>query len=425
MKMKRTLLLLSVLLAVCCPAYSGQERVAEVERLLKEDLSRAGGNTNSYEFRIVRDTPAPAGYKAFYISHYGRHGSRSAWNRGEYDTVVSILTRARSAGILNAEGLDVCVEAENILKAHNGMNGRLTPKGVREHEMLAQRMYRRFPGVLKGKKAVRVISSTVPRCLVSMSGFTNALSALNPALDFSFDAGETYQTYINETGSKEPRKKIIEPMLDSLAGTMPYDTSCLVRRLFTDGKAAENLIRDVHKFNTTLYNMASISEDFEIDDCILEKFPFDFIYRSWSVFNHSLYMYNCNSVEIGKERLPWAEKLVTDFVTKADEVIAGGNYAADLRFGHDFPLLGLVSHLGLEGVGDRLSFNEVDGKWWGFFQIPMASNLQMIFYRNKAGKVLVKFLYNEQETLLRGMEPECGPYYSWDKVKSDIAGYLR
>ena len=55
----------------------------------------------------------------------------------------------------------------------------------------------------------------------------------------------------------------------------------------------------------------------------------------------------------------------------------------------------------------------------------MASNLQMVFYRNRAGKVLVKFLYQEQERMLRNLESVTGPYYDWETVKANIRGYKR
>ena len=55
----------------------------------------------------------------------------------------------------------------------------------------------------------------------------------------------------------------------------------------------------------------------------------------------------------------------------------------------------------------------------------MASNLQAVFYRNRAGKVLVKFLYQEQERKLRGMESVTGPYYDWTELRSRIEGYKR
>ena len=52
--------------------------------------------------------------------------------------------------------------------------------------------------------------------------------------------------------------------------------------------------------------------------------------------------------------------------------------------------------------------------------MPMAANLQMVFYRNTSDEVLVKILYNEKETLVRGLAPQAGPYYAWKDLKAKI-----
>ena len=52
--------------------------------------------------------------------------------------------------------------------------------------------------------------------------------------------------------------------------------------------------------------------------------------------------------------------------------------------------------------------------------MPMAANLQMVFYRNTSDEVLVKILYNEKETLVRGLAPQTGPYYAWKDLKAKI-----
>ncbi|MBO7070620.1 MAG: hypothetical protein J6W09_04935 [Bacteroidales bacterium] len=58
--------------------------------------------------------------------------------------------------------------------------------------------------------------------------------------------------------------------------------------------------------------------------------------------------------------------------------------------------------------------------------VCLACNLQMVFYRSrKGGPVLVKFLVNEKETLLRGLTPVQGPYYDWSLVRENIAGWQR
>ena len=52
--------------------------------------------------------------------------------------------------------------------------------------------------------------------------------------------------------------------------------------------------------------------------------------------------------------------------------------------------------------------------------MTMASNLQLVFYRNDKGDVIVKVLYNEGEVRLRGVMPVCGPYYSWHDMKARL-----
>ena len=54
---------------------------------------------------------------------------------------------------------------------------------------------------------------------------------------------------------------------------------------------------------------------------------------------------------------------------------------------------------------------------WADFRItPMATNLQFIFYRNKAGEVIVKLLHNEKECRLP-VESDMAPYYPWKQLR--------
>ena len=64
-----------------------------------------------------------------------------------------------------------------------------------------------------------------------------------------------------------------------------------------------------------------------------------------------------------------------------------------------------------------------------FRLIPMAANIQLVFYRKTApepaegpasGDILVKFLMNETETSIP-LATDCYPYYHW----SDVEPYYR
>ena len=93
MNLKR-ILTLPLLLALSLGAGAQQ---AEVVRLFAENPDRASNNMHSYEFDPIVDTPAPKGFKPFYITHYGRHGSRYEQN--------STFARNAQAGFTSLDSL--------------------------------------------------------------------------------------------------------------------------------------------------------------------------------------------------------------------------------------------------------------------------------------------------------------------------------
>ena len=87
--MKKTILLLmSVLMAVV-----GWAQGSSALEQLKADPRRAYGTDYPYSYEAQTMTKAPSGYKPFYISHYGRHGSRYYWNVCSTE-LDSLLTKA-------------------------------------------------------------------------------------------------------------------------------------------------------------------------------------------------------------------------------------------------------------------------------------------------------------------------------------------
>ena len=170
-------------LLIAIPSFSQQKMDPESVRLLKEDMTRAGVNTNSYEVPEIKDSKVPKGYKPFYISHYGRHGSRNNWGRRYYERLFQRLTSAKEAGILSQSG-DSLLKSVSLIKdieLQGGVDGRLTPRGVREHQGIAERMFNRYPRVFKkGNHKIRAVSSTTPRCIVSMAAFTTSLQKQAP-----------------------------------------------------------------------------------------------------------------------------------------------------------------------------------------------------------------------------------------------------
>ena len=227
----------------------------EMVRFLREFPQRAAFNTHSYEFLPVHDTGAPQGYQAFYISHYGRHGSRSDWAGNLlYGQVLDVLKKAGEEGVaLTPAGDSLLQAATIILEKYDGMDGRLTPRGVREHARLAQRMYDRFPEVFtQGSRHIRAVASTSPRCLVSMNGFTARLQAIMPDLDMDLDTGEKFMEYISKAENDTISLRTREALAARYGGNgmMPptQDKETVFRNLFQNPEAGKALVKNPDMF---------------------------------------------------------------------------------------------------------------------------------------------------------------------------------
>ena len=319
--------------------------------------------------------------------------------------------------MLSWKGREAYEKLVEMCEAGDGMREMLTPVGVREHKGIAARMYDRFPEVFRKSKKVEARSSTVQRCVLSMGAFTTALAAKDPELDIDLLTGQRYMDYIAHTTGYGEATAGSEKLLKAHKKAHPRDTVKVFELMFNDPAEGRALIKNAYRFESNLIDCANYCQCLGVEDVFHRCMPFEVYYDAWSLKNRSLYIVHCNSAEYGDRRIPIGKPLVDDIIAKADAAVEGNGRAADLRFGHDYPLMALTGWLDLQGVGGRYSFDEIDDKWFGSWNICMASNLQLIFYRNKGGDVLVKCLYNERETLINGLEPFYGPYYRWDELR--------
>ena len=128
-------------------------------------------------------TKAPKGYKVFYISHYGRHGARYAWQSDIYDWMNSTLAEAAESGNLTEYGQDYKRRFDILYPEVRYRVGDLSRKGWKQQEKLAERMYKNFPKVFPDGAEVRAWTSTSTRCVMTMSAFCQGLKGMNPKID--------------------------------------------------------------------------------------------------------------------------------------------------------------------------------------------------------------------------------------------------
>lgn len=409
---------LAVSIALAASAFSFSAKAQSYNELLEENPERAGGVYHYYEYAPSTFTKAPKGYKPFYISHYGRHGSRYHTSENLFKGAIEILSSAEKAGMLTNEGMLLKNQIDTINAEHQGMFGMLTERGAAEHRGIAGRMSANYPEVFKGGRGeVECVSSYWPRCLISMANFTSAIRERNGELSFHYVTGPKYLDYISmdlDTKAVAKQSNVLRRhLLDSLVS---YDR--FFAAIFTDPAKAAEFIPKPKEFMDNVFMAGSISPNTLAHPDIFSHFSTEELTGLWISRNDKFYYSYGISAEAGEYVSSIAKPLIEDIVAKADAAVRPeSDRAADLRFGHDVGLLPLVGTIGIDGMEERWKSNGVHSHWFDFQMIPMASNLQMIFFRNKKGDVLVKLVYNDRETHINAVKTVGGTFHKWDDLR--------
>jgi len=395
----------------------------EVRALLKEDPSRMSNYHHCYEIPSISDTRAPKGYKPFYISHYGRHGERYHTSIRNYDRQIAPLEAMDSAGILTAKGKNLLEDLRFLRRETDRMDGILTRKGAMTHQGIATRMYKRYPEVFvqKARDSVFCASTAVHRCILSMGNFSLALNNFAPNLKFSINAGLRYTDYLCNPASEMSRGDAFEEWRKTvLANEFPVKS--MMEELVTDISEAEKYCGDPGLFCYYIINALDITQCLDGPQPDISKYiPREAVFPFWKIANVRFALGNANTAENGDKRpREVGGPILRDVVMRADKAIAGNAVCADFRFGHDTGIMPLVSLLDLNGLGSEISIYNSPWSFPIFNVIPMGANIQMVFYRNRHGDVLVKLLLNEVESTIPVLADVAvnGVYYPWESLRA-------
>ena len=361
------------------------------------------------------------GYKPFYISHFGRHGSRYLSSPKYTKAAFDYFTIAKNEGLLTERG-DSLYNAMNLInKAHDGMYGELAPLGAKEHRGIAKRMYEREKKVFKSRSRtkVRCVSSIYSRCILSMANFTEELSSHAPSLEMTYLVGKRYnQEYLNvqpDPVFKPEANRII----DSLK-CVALNPEKLLSIYLTDTEKVKQFSLNVYEVEMGIYFYWGVSFDLDYLGLDLTNLiPLDEMAACGTI--ESTYRFATVGVpeDFRKYTFATGEKLLKDIVRKADEATkADSDLAADLRFAHDSGMLPLCSLLGIEGY-PTYSVNEAYKNWNMAEVVPMCANIQIVFYRGK-DDILVKILVNEEVAHIPNMTPIFNNYYRWNDIRNHI-----
>ena len=345
-----------------------------------------GGVYYAYPVTETVLAEAPEGYKPFYISHYGRHGSRWLTNDNRYIWVNKHFEDQKN---LTKLGLDVRKRLDKIWKNAKGNGGQLTKLGGRQHRGIAKRMYQNFPQLFTAEAHLTAHSSTVSRCKTSMENFVAELKSQNPSIQLNPITREEDMAWIAYTS---PEQKALE---NRTLIPLKISPDRFVKALFKD----PSKVKDPTKLLMELHTIASDMQDVELDVSLYDLFTPEEMLAVYAKNNESMTIVHGDV--IGNEGIParCAISLWQKIEADAETAIAQGGVGADLRFGHDSNLFRLMTLMGLDIQGKPMDD-----------LLPMAANLQIVFYRNTQGEVLVQLLRNEHSM----------GFMTWKELKQQV-----
>ena len=413
--MKKAILLISVLI-LGLTSVAAQDRAREDSILAANPDRLYGYNDVIRPSEFEAPSKPPKGYEPFYIAHYGRHGSRFAWNKKTYTWIDEVLTTQRAADNLTDFGLSLQEAYKPFAELCAPQTGDLTRKGWEQHKAIAKHMYKSYPKLFKRNPKIFAASSNSHRAMMSMQAFCLGLKECDPKLDVYAQMSSLYfDDCIPESGSNPNKLGPQDNLPRAHAGEESsnytdklIDTDALLKRIFKDPDAALGSEKDSWLYELYMAYIGLNSLDFEV------KLPEFLTYDELMGF----YLSDCVwFYEAMGDALNYAA-LIKRLVESADEALAESRPSVKLRYGHDYVLDRYLSLAGINYFGREIPSIEEAYVYYPVREIPMGCNVQFVFYKSKKSpEVLVKPVLNGREGTLP-VEPVQGCYYKWSDYKA-------
>lgn len=422
--MKRLIFILSVFTLF----FSADAKVIKKDQMSAENLGKFAGSVYAYEAPTEPLTPAPKGFKPVYLTHFGRHGSRFLDNASNYDRPYNILKEADDAGALTDFGKDVLRRVGIIRAEADQRAGDLTPKGMQQHRDIARRMVENYPELFKDGKTIMARSTTSHRVLVSEYSALMQIIRMRPKIRIDYDSSNHDEPWMyTEDRAVSAHKRKINAAVQEFNQRHTHPER-LMKALFKDPA----YITDVQgrdqsgSLYSSLYDLASYAQGSDPGVDLNDVFTYDEWYDLFLMNNMRWYSQGGYS-PLTDNVVPYGHCVtLQNFIDFADEALAGNGVSVMLRYGHEVTLMSFFSLLDLNGSGYSTDdLESVADHWVAYDLAHMGGNVQWVFFRDRKGNVIVKFLMNEEEATLPESVPfykdakgrEQKPYYRWEDVR--------
>ncbi|MBP3850723.1 MAG: histidine-type phosphatase [Prevotella sp.] len=368
-------------------------------------------------------SPAPQGKHPFFISHYGRSGSRYHSKIKNYDGPWQVLQQAESSGKLTPLGRDVLHRIALIRQEATNRWYELTPLGHQQEEQIVQRMVEHFPEVFKDTAEIDARSMVFTRSIMSMESALLQLVTLCPQLRITHDASHSDQFFMNASDyrlKKIRNDSIAQLQFQKFVSKHPTSHHFL-KKLFNDMNYVRQHV-NIEEFSDLMFKLASIQQNTILSSqvTLYDIFSHDELYTNWKKNNVWWYVNYGAWPQNGGTQPYTQRRLLRKIITDADEFMQTDRHGAQLRYGDDVVVMPLICLLDLNGYGLATNnLESLESKGWVDYRVlPMAANIQFVFYRTdpQDQEVLFKVLLNEQEATLP-LPADRYPYYRWSDFR--------
>lgn len=392
-----------------------------------------------YAYLEYRDYPVPPkasaakppqGFKPVYVSHYGRHGARYNYIQSGYDNLEKLFREALADGVLTERGKEL---AQRYLAAYPAFHlraGDLTRKGWNQHHGIGERMYRNYREVFRRKPVIDARASTSQRSIMSMVSFCDAMEECDPRLNISKETSEAWMHIMNPHHSQDPFAAIAVDKDKPYGDEWFRERAELFRKdvpaerylpaFFTDLSWVRAHFGSASRLELEFYYLMISTACTEVPVDFTDLFTPEDLCGLWE-WRNLLYYSLWGPGGHGRNPAYYISGyLLEDILDKAEEDLASGQIGARLRFGHDTSIGMILALMQVPGWCQGAE-HPGDVKYiYDFSNVPMAANLQWIFYRNRKGETLVRMMLNERDLTLP-LPGDLAPYYRW----SDFLPYYR
>lgn len=377
------------------------------------------GTQALYIKNISPKTPAPDGFKPFYINHIGRTGARYLSKSRFIYYLKNILIDAKLKGLRTSKGDELFSKLNDLELFEQEHYGLLSNIGKTMEFQIGDRTFKNFPNVFSQDKIIYANATYVKRTQESMDAFLttfkekipskNIKTSINniddPILRF-FDLNKIYLNFKEEgkwkkcLNSFENRSEIYEKVTDQ----------------FFDKKYPLSK-KEKLNFSSILYKIYGNQFNVDYNVKLGDYFDKKSLKYFWENRNSEIYLSKGPSLKGTVLPTNISFALLKDFIKTSDNAIKNRTIASNFRFGHSKTIISFASLLGISFASKQVTKVEDIKNVFKDYEIsPMGANIQWIFYSNNKNEILVKMLYNEKEINFP-IDSNIKPYYRWNDIK--------